>query len=461
MQGLLKFTFLSFVFCLNLFAFDYPDVDYDKYLNVGFPRSIAPYESKPADVEILTSEYLRYDNVIYKYSISYTFFDYSLLKSSGFFAVYNSGNFNSIVRYDSSFGSKRIACEKRLYGALSCYIKNNLDDPNMVIKEFSYYESYSLTRVGQCNPDENFNTSTGKCQKCPDGQSWNQNANSCFVDCTDDKTNKYGWADGSCTDCSSAKTVQEIYRCFCGSLGLGVPETLTDVGVIGKPGYFLGKCSNGYSFEYKDPDYKPDPKPDDNKTKPDDPKPDDNKTKPDDPGSGNNNDTDKDFCKKNPNSPKCKKDDDVCKKNPNDPKCKKNDNNTTIPGPDNAKFNPADFDIKELGKEMGSFEKAYKGAFSKIEKEFEGAEGFNAFKNGIDQFINNLKGKGLNDISKKSVPKSCSHKETIDFFGYNVVMDFDFCKIVEPASDAFYYLFYVFFFGCFLFLIIKFLIFSF
>ena len=110
---------------------------------------------------------------------------------------------------------------------------------------------------------------------------------------------------------------------------------------------------------------------------------------------------------------------------------------------------------------MGAFEKAYRGAFSRIEKEFDGSEGFNAFKNGIDQFISNLKGKGLDDISKKDVPKSCSHKETIDFFGYNVDIDFDFCKIVAPASGAFYYLFYVFFFGCFLFLIIKFLIFSF
>ena len=34
-------------------------------------------------------------------------------------------------------------------------------------------------------------------------------------------------------------------------------------------------------------------------------------------------------------------------------------------------------------------------------------------------------------------------KETIDFFGHNIEIDFDFCKIVEPASGAFYYLFYV------------------
>ncbi|WP_206159305.1 hypothetical protein, partial [Campylobacter showae] len=86
---------------------------------------------------------------------------------------------------------------------------------------------------------------------------------------------------------------------------------------------------------------------------------------------------------------------------------------------------------------------------------------FHTFKNGVDQFIENVKGNGLNDISKKDIPKTCSHKETIDFFGHSIDIDFDFCKIVAPASGAFYYLFYVFFFGCFLFLIIKLLILSF
>lgn len=320
---------------------------------------------------------------------------------------------------------------------------------------------YIFDEVGTCKTDEDFNSVTGKCQKCPSGQTWNPKTNTCFSDCTDEKTNKYGWEDGSCTDCSAAKTTGEIYRCFCGSLGLGVPETFPDVGVIGKPGYFLGKCSNGYSFEYKDPDYKPDtPKPDDNKTKPDTPKPDDNKTKPDDPKPSD------------PNTPgPGNKDKDGKKDGKGNKDDAKGDNNTTIINNNNgngdkdkngdAKFNEGDFKSDNLKKEMDEFEKAYKGAISKIEENFSGSEGFNSFKDGIDQFINNLKGKGLSDVSKQSVPKTCSHKENIDFFGHTITMDFDFCKIIAPASSAFYYLFYVFFFGCFLFLIIKFLIFSF
>ena len=315
---------------------------------------------------------------------------------------------------------------------------------------------YIFNEVGTCKTDEDFNTVTGKCQKCPSGQTWNPKTNSCFSDCTDEKTNKYGWEDGSCTDCSAAKTTGEIYRCFCGSLGLGVPETFPDVGVIGKPGYFLGKCSNGYSFEYKDPDYKPDtPKPDDNKTKPDTPKPDDNKTKPDDP---------------KPSDPTTPGTGDKGKDGKKDGKGNKDDakgdNNTTIINNNNGnnngknngndpKFNPRDFNYDNLKKDEEGLTGKYTGAIGDTLKNFDG------FKNGVDQFIDNVKGKGLSDISKQSVPKTCSHKENIDFFGHTITMDFDFCKIISPASGAFYYLFYVFFFGCFLFLIIKLLIFSF
>lgn len=468
MQCLIKFTFLASIFCLNLFAFSYPDVDYGKYLKSGFPLSGDFIESKPADVEILTSEYLRYDNVIYKYSISYNFFDYSLLKSSGFFAVYNSGNFSSIFRYDSDFGSKRIACEVGLYGALNCYLKNNLDDPNMVIKEFSYYESYSLTRVGQCNSDENFNTSTQKCQSCPSGQSWNPQTNSCFTDCTDEKTNKWGWSDGSCTDCSAAKTDGEVFKCFCGSLGLGVPETFESLGVMGKPGYFQGKCSDGNVFEFKSPDYKPDPKPDDNKTKPDDPKPNPDDPKPDpggDSGGGNsgggsgggNSGDSQDNPKPNPGGGSGDNPDP--KPNPNPGGGSGGGNNGGKDDGKNkdgeAKFNKGDFDDGDLEKERNSL---YNGIVKHIN---DNLSKFDGIREGVDQFLKNVQGKGFETV-KTSIKSKCPMKKEIPLpNGGSKDITVDLCEYVSPASEISYYAFYVgFAVGGFL-LFLKLLIFSF
>ena len=479
MRGLIKFTLLAFFFCLNLFSFDFPEDSLNP--RMGFlPYGVSA--SQVSDVEFLNGTYLKIGNDIYTYNSIYdSVFNLELLKDSGYMLENNpKDSVRDLYYYDSSFSKITVICQKVDSGYLGCS-KHDYDDqfgkdPTFKKVDFSYYKLYSVSPVGSCQSDEHFNTQTQQCQKCKENESWDPETNTCYKDCNKEgKPNKLALTDGRCIDCSGEKDPMSALKCLCGGLGHGSGFSFSKKNQYDPSASscsLVGYCSDGFQIAtFTDPSCNPDnkpekPKPDDNKTKPDDPKP-----NPDPGGSngggnsggGNNPGGSED--KPNPDSGN---NDEFCKKNPKDPKCKNNDNNSTTPGPGggnnnggNAKFNEGDFNSDNLKKEMGDFEKAYKGAFSEIQKNFEGAEGLNSFKNGIDQFINNLKGKGLNDISKKSMPKSCSHKETIDFFGYNVVMDFDFCKIVEPASDAFYYLFYVFFFGCFLFLIIKFLIFSF
>ena len=314
---------------------------------------------------------------------------------------------------------------------------------------------YIFNEVGTCKIDEDFNSVTGQCQKCPSGQTWNPKTNSCFTDCTDKNKNKWGFTDGSCADCSGENDSNGVKKCYCNFIGTS--PMLQEVELI-KGNFRLTGCQNGSQFWYKVPGT---PDSDDNKTRPDDPKPDDPNTP--NPGGGNsgggnsgggnsgggnsgggnsgggNSNTDPKPNPK-PDGPK--------------PDPKPDDGNKDNKGKD-PKFNPRDFNYDNLKKDEEGLTGKYTGAIGDTLKNFDG------FKNGVDQFIDNVKGKGLSDVSKQSVPKTCSHKETIDFFGRPITMDFDFCKIIAPASGAFYYLFYVFFFGCFLFLIIKLLIFSF
>ena len=464
---ILKFTFLTSILCLNLFSIDFSKITDWEYAGAAnyhfFPNpELSSYRKSnfsQVDAKFIGGNFLRIGDDIYSYDgISETVFNSEFADDTGYFLENNSFSNKLLLFYDPSSEKYSYPCyfssdANKYNGCSSSY---SLSSPGVKNVNFTYYSATTLTKVASCQPDENFNTSTKQCQKCEINESWDYEGQKCYRDCSKDGgINKIGNTDGSCINCSGEKDPMSVLNCLC--MGSGhvsgqeyYQKNQVDPSV--SPYALKGKCTDGEIVDFVDPAINDKPqKPDDNKTKPD-PKPDDNKTKPDDPkpnpnpgggnpgggnsGGGNSNTDPK---------PKPK---------PDDPK--PDDGNGKDP-----KFNPSDFDVKELGKEMGSFQKAYKGAFSKIEKEFEGAEGFNAFKNGIDQFISNLKGQGLNDISKKDIPKTCSHKETIDFFGYNVVMDFDFCKIIEPASGAFYYLFYVFFFGCFLFLIIKFLIFSF
>jgi hypothetical protein len=177
----------------------------------------------------------------------------------------------------------------------------------------------------------------------------------------------------------------------------------------------------------------PNPKPDDpgnnNGTKPggDNPKPDDpgnnNGTKPGGGGGkpggpGNNNGT-------NPGG------------KPDNP----GNNNGTKPGGDDdkGKFDPKDFDDGGLGKARDDL---YGGIKDHLNN---GLSKFDGVRDGIDQFISNVKGKGFSKV-KSEIKRSCPIKKEIqlsDGKSYEIVVDY--CDAVAPASEISYYVFYVFF----------------
>ena len=317
-----------------------------------------------------------------------------------------------------------------------------------------------LDIVAQCNADEDFNTDTKQCQKCPDGQSWDSATNSCFNDCSDLNKNKYGFRDGSCADCSSEKDSDGVKKCYCNFIGSS--PLLQSVELI-EGDFRFTSCQNGSQFWYKVPGT---PDVDSNKTKPDlkKPNPGGNATNPGDPnnpdqGGGNNqgnNGGNQGNPKPNPNPGN--------NTNPNpdpkpNPKPGNNDGNNNNDGDKNkdadAKFNPGDFDYSDKKREYDDFKNKYSKALDDVLKDFDG------FKQGVDQFISNVRGKGLSDVNKHSKPTTCVKKYEIDFFGYKTSIEFDFCKVAATVSGAFYYIFYAFFFYCFLILIVKILLFAF
>ena len=491
MRGLLKFTFLASAFCLNLFSIDFSKITAWEYTNSAnshfFPESgFLSYPKQDfikTDAQFIGGKFVKISNDIYTHNgISDTVFNSEFADDSGYFLQNDISNSKLLVFYESSFEKYQYTCffskDSQTYNG--CSDDYPLDQPGYKKVDFTYYSFTTITKVATCQPDEHFNTNTKQCQKCKENESWDPETNTCFNDCRKDgKINKFAFTDGSCIDCSGEKDSLSVLQCICRGYG----NSSIDPKIWGKNGgspdgcQLEGSCGDGsIQHSFTNPNCKPDDNPD---PKPD-PKPDNNTTKPDNPdnpdpgggggggdnsGGGNNGGSQDN---QNPNPGSGDADEKFCKEHPKDPKCKpkpKPDNNNTTPGGgggggggfggDGVEFKESDFNYDELKKSINDFKGKYENAVNDTMR------GFDNFRQGLDQFIENVKGKGLNDISKKSMPKSCSHKETIDFFGYNVVMDFDFCKVVAPASDAFYYLFYVFFFGCFLVLIIKLLIFSF
>lgn len=481
MQNLLKFTLLTLISLTTLNAINLNSISDQTFSSNRYSGFINPaFNASSVQAKFINSKYLRIGNDIYSLSSpSEIVFNTSIKKDIGFFL---NTPFNDLYYHNSNFETIKIPCQFSGDSILAC-ARSYASITNGSVKEveFSYYQKFNISKVTECQADENFNTETKECQKCPEGYSWNPTTNRCYKDCSDAKKNMYGWDDGSCTDCSHAKTTADVYRCFCGGLGLGVPNEITDPGFPngGKCGR-KGACLDGYQFEYTDPECKEDkdPKPDDNSTKPQDPDTPDNPKDPKDPKPNPDNpnpnpdgpkpdpdDSNNEFCKKNPNDPKCK--DDYCKKNPKDPKCKKDTNSTKPSGPGgggggdddgkdkDAKFDPKDFDFKDLEKDVNDFKSKYSDALDTVYNSFTNT------KQGIEQFIANVQGKGMNGITKKNVPTTCPRKHVIDFNGYPSELNFDFCKVVSPASGAFYHLFYVIFFLGFLMLIVKLLILSF
>lgn len=493
MSRILKFILLFFFLFSNLYSalinddgksfselLNDPYRGYNRGKDWGFPYK-SDYSttllSSNIYVKFIGNEFVRIDNNYYRISQKSDFiFNLRHKTGSGYNLYDYSGNQSVFILqyYSGEFEQAKIKCWVNGNHVQTC--GPGLSDAQD--ETFSYFNQWYIEYKATCDSSKNetFSKKLSGCVSCPSGQSWDDDGGKCFIDCTDKNKNKWGFPDGSCIDCSSSKNGDDVRKCYCSAIG-----STWDPGVqLGQGDFFLGSCKDGSQFWYKNPGT---PDIDDNKTKPDPNNPNPGGGSGGDSGGGSgggnggdsgggnsggsqdepnpdpgNND---EFCKKNPNDPKCKKDDDFCKKNPKDPKCKKNDNNSTTPGPGGGnnnnsepKFNPADFDYGDLKKDTDSFSNGYKKAIGSV------LDGYDDFKNGVDQFISNIKGKGLTHVQKQEIPKTCARRYDIDFFGYHTVLEFDFCKVVAPASTAFYYLFYIFFFGCFLMFIFKLLVFA-
>lgn len=452
MQSLIKIPLLFIFLCISIFGFDFPQPNpYSAFRNSNF---FSGMEKRKA--ELISDRFIKSGNDIYKINYVYYFFIDSFNKHEGF---YYNGYFYFV---DSPL--------KKAYcfwadTSLGSYTRNCYPSPTPPAVEVEYRNAVELVvaKIVTCQADENFNTDTQQCQKCPDGQSWDPQTNTCYKDCSKDgKINKVGLPDGRCIDCSGEKDSFAVLKCLCSGFGLGGGNTFwSKYGSSPSDCNLEGSCSDGSQISFINPkcSVKPDQKPDDNKTKPDN-----NNTKPDDPnnpdqGGGNNqgnNGGNQGNPKPNPNPGN--------NTNPNpdskpNPKPGNNDGNNNNDGDKNkdadVKFNPGDFDYSDKKREYDDFKNKYSKALDDVLKDFDG------FKQGVDQFISNVRGKGLSDVNKHSKPTTCVKKYEIDFFGYKTSIEFDFCKVAATVSGAFYYIFYAFFFYCFLILIVKILLFAF
>lgn len=454
MQSLIKIPLFLIFLCMGVFGFQFPDPNqYSLFINLKYFPGM-----RQIDAELISDEYFRYRNDIYKIAST---FDYFVLSPS---------KFNDFAIYASDFyffnpTPKTAYCE----GAntdQTTYRRNCSVEKIDVRQKIEYQNVKKITasKVATCEPGENFNTSTQKCQKCPDGQSWDPQTNTCYKDCSKDgKINKVGLPDGRCIDCSGEKDSFAVLKCLCSGFGLGGGNTFWSKDGSSSDCKLQGPCSDGSQISFINPkcSVKPDPKPDDNKTKPDDPNPhpDDNKTKPDDPNNpnqgggnqggnqgGNNGGNQGNNTNPNPD-PNPNPNPGVGSGGGNGDKDKDKDGD--------VKFNPGDFNYSDKKREYEDFKNRYGEALNKV------LENFDGFKQGIDQFISNVQGKGLASADKQSKPTTCIKKYDIDFFGYKSSIEFDFCNVASSVSGAFYYIFYVFFFYCFLILIVKILLFAF
>ena len=287
MRGLLKFILFSLISLTSLNA-GYFDGKSIQFFRDAISRSFPPAGSEKKEASFISSQYLRIGNDIYSVTLSDTVaFNTALKSNSGFFFQKQSDTYTSLHHYDSSNESIDLSCQGN-----TCQQNDDYQKYPQAYKKvtFSYYSSYALVKVANCPSDQNFNSNTGKCQKCNENESWDADSNKCYRDCSKDGgINKFANTNGGCVDCSKEQTAMSALHCLCMGTGHGSGQEYyqrnTENPAL-SPYDLKGRCTDGSIVDFTDPaiNNKPDtPKPDDNKTKPDTPKPDDNKTKPDTP----------------------------------------------------------------------------------------------------------------------------------------------------------------------------------
>jgi len=309
---------------------------------------------------------------------------------------------------------------------------------NKVLK----YETYSWAKIAE-------GSTTARCVKCDTkaGEYFDSTTGLCVNKCEDisnrrdrfncmckraGKLSFYSVADHIIGDDGSAVC---LYRC---NTTKDDPEaSVGEDGNLFTVGYIIRDTdpnANGVCFtddSYTHGTNPNDPGKPDQPGKPDNPNPGggDN-PKPDDPG--NNNGTKPGGGGGKPGDPG----------NNNGTKPGNPDNNNgTKPGDDDnkGKFDPKDFDD-------GGLDKARDDLYGGIKDHLNnGLSKFDGVRNGIDQFISNVKGKGFSKVQSE-IKRSCPIKKEIqlpDGKSYEIVVDY--CDAVSPASEISYYVFYVFF----------------
>lgn len=460
MQGL-KFILLSFAFCLNLLAFDFSTVD-DWTYTTSVKNSFLPVDvsASPADVVVLDDKFLQIGDDVYSYTgFSPVVFNVELLKNNGFFLENKSKEASKKLFHYGGFEQSSVVCQMDGSEYLSCS-KNDYNSQLGVNSDFksvnfSYYLYTIISPFRSCKSNETFD---------PDSKQ-------CYRDCSKDGgINKIGLPNGGCIDCSGEKTAMSVLNCFCLASGHGSGKHYSykkDVDSSASPCSLVGECIDGelvnsFFDPSCKPDDKPDPKPDENKTKPDpkpdnsnpDPKPDPNNPNPGGDGGGGNSGGGGNGGGSEDNPNPGGGSGDNPKPNPNPGGGSGGGGNGNNKDGE-AKFNKSDFDDGDLDRERSGL---YSGIAKHINDNF---SKFDGIREGVDQFIKNVQGKGFETV-KTSIKSKCPMKKEIPLpNGGSKDITVDLCEYVSPVSEISYYAFYVgFAVGGFL-LFLKLLIFSF
>lgn len=132
----------------------------------------------------------------------------------------------------------------------SCSLEKSL---GYVSTKIYILKVYKYASVGFCRNGGFYNLQTQKCNECSeDGYSWSIRDNRCFKDCSDFNSNKFGFTDGSCADCSNAKTDDEVMKCYCKHIG---SDYTGDVRLsIQMNGKSFSRCDNDVGLSFKTPE---------------------------------------------------------------------------------------------------------------------------------------------------------------------------------------------------------------
>lgn len=430
---------------------EYLSIYYSHCVNGGFQD----YEGTVVYVKNLSDGYVRIGDDIYTLSKYFTYGCINTQKttSSGYISKYVYTGTYLLLNYNNDFETYDTYCEQYSngqFGNCSSTFKNGYSTVNI-----SYVKKYTIQKIKTCKPDENFNTETKQCQSCSEGYSWDAENNRCYKDCSDVNKNKWGWTDGTCTDCSKETTDDGVSQCYCKGIGSSYKTSHVTV-CPGGGSICITSCDDGSQFNFKKPNT------------PDIPKPDNNNTAPNNPGGGNNQGGDTGGSGGNSgggsggnqgggsggnglNSGGGSGGQDNQSGDTGGSGGNNNGNNQgngnsgggsggsgSGNGKDkDAKFNPDEFDD-------GGADKERDGLFGDIKDHINSnLSKFDGISQSINQFMDNVKGKGFDKV-KADIKNKCPITREIPLpNGSSKPVTVDYCDIVSPVSEVTYYAFYI------------------